>query len=48
LAIPRIAEPEEITRLVLFIASDEASLSTGSEVIADGGDLLARRRTPAP
>ena len=40
LAIPRIAEPEEITQLVLFVASDEASFSTGSEFIADGGDLL--------
>jgi 3alpha(or 20beta)-hydroxysteroid dehydrogenase len=39
-AIPRIAEPEEITRLVLFVASDEASFSTGSEFIADGGQLL--------
>src|SRR5258706_14436798 len=40
LAIPRIAEPKEITRLVLFVASDEASFSTGSEFIADGGHLL--------
>jgi 3alpha(or 20beta)-hydroxysteroid dehydrogenase len=40
LAIPRAAEPEEITRLVLFVASDEASFSTGSEFIADGGQLL--------
>ena len=40
LAIPRVAEPEEITRLVLFVASDEASFSTGSEFIADGGLLL--------
>ena len=40
LAIARIAEPEEITRLVLFVASDEASFSTGSEFIADGGQLL--------
>jgi 3alpha(or 20beta)-hydroxysteroid dehydrogenase len=40
LAIPRIAEPEELTRLVLFVASDEASFSTGSEFIADGGQLL--------
>ena len=39
-AIPRIAEPDEITRLVLFVASDEASFSTGSEFIADGGLLL--------
>ena len=44
LAIPRIAEPAEITRLVLFVASDEASFSTGSEFIADGGQLLG----PAP
>ena len=40
LSIPRVAEPEEITRLVLFVASDEASFSTGSEFIADGGQLL--------
>ena len=39
-AIPRVAEPEEITRMVLFVASDEASFSTGSEFIADGGLLL--------
>jgi len=30
----------EIARLVLFVASDEASFSTGSEFIADGGHLL--------
>ena len=40
LAIPRIAESEELTRLVLFVASDAASFSTGSEFIADGGSLL--------
>jgi 3alpha(or 20beta)-hydroxysteroid dehydrogenase len=40
LAVPRMAEPDEITRLVLFVASDEASFSTGSEFIADGGQLL--------
>ena len=40
LAIPRIAQPEELTRVVLFVASDEASFSTGSEFIADGGSLL--------
>jgi 3alpha(or 20beta)-hydroxysteroid dehydrogenase len=50
-AIPRVAEPEEITRLVLFVASDDASFSTGSEFIADGGLLLGavpqRERTEA-
>jgi 3alpha(or 20beta)-hydroxysteroid dehydrogenase len=37
LPIPRMARPEEIARLVLFLASDESSYSTGSEFIADGG-----------
>jgi 3alpha(or 20beta)-hydroxysteroid dehydrogenase len=39
-AIPRVADPEEITRLVLFLASDEASYSSGGEFVADGGELL--------
>ena len=43
-AIPRFAEPEEITRMVLFVASDDASFSTGSEFIADGGGLLGPGR----
>jgi 3alpha(or 20beta)-hydroxysteroid dehydrogenase len=37
--IPRFAEPVEISRLVAFLASDDASYSTGSEFIADGGVL---------
>ena len=40
LAIARVAEPDEVTRLVLFVASDEASFSTGSEFVIDGGVLL--------
>ncbi|HLA73953.1 MAG TPA: glucose 1-dehydrogenase [Steroidobacteraceae bacterium] len=40
LAIARIAEPEEVTRMVLFVASDEAGFSTGSEFVIDGGVLL--------
>lgn len=33
----RVAQPEELTNLVLFLASDEASYCTGAEFIADGG-----------
>lgn len=35
--IKRIAQPEEVTNLVLYLASDESSYSTGAEFIVDGG-----------
>lgn len=33
----RMAQPEEVTKMVVFLASDDASYSTGSEFIIDGG-----------
>ena len=42
-AIPmgRLAKPIEIARPVLFLASDDASYMTGSELIVDGGYVAA-------
>ncbi|MEU4179730.1 SDR family oxidoreductase [Streptomyces sp. NPDC026589] len=39
-AIPRLGEPADITRALLFLTSDEASFATGSEFVIDGGLLL--------
>jgi NAD(P)-dependent dehydrogenase (short-subunit alcohol dehydrogenase family) len=36
-ALKRMGRPEEIAKLALFLASDEASFITGTEGFADGG-----------
>ncbi len=33
----RVAQPEEVARVVLFLASDEASFVTGAPIVVDGG-----------
>ncbi|MFC5750582.1 glucose 1-dehydrogenase [Actinomadura rugatobispora] len=47
-AVPRLAEPEDVTRLLLFLTSADASFATGSEYVLDGGLLLGPALQPEP
>jgi len=40
--IPRLGNPEEVANLVCFLASDEASFTTGASFVIDGGSLAWR------
>jgi 3alpha(or 20beta)-hydroxysteroid dehydrogenase len=45
--IPRIGQPAEVSALVVFLASDEASYCTGGEFVVDGGNVTGQA-VPAP
>lgn len=47
-ALPRVGMPDEIARMIAFVASDESSFSTGSEFIADGGTSAGTLNRIAP
>jgi 3alpha(or 20beta)-hydroxysteroid dehydrogenase len=40
-ALGRMGEPEEVSNLVVYLASDESSFSTGTEFVVDGGQLAS-------
>jgi len=44
----RAADPLEVSRLVLFLASDESSYSTGAEFVIDGGLTAGVPSNPTP
>ncbi|GAB0119971.1 SDR family oxidoreductase [Acidisoma sp. 7E03] len=41
-ALKRVAQPDEIARAVLYLASDEASFVTGTASLVDGGISITR------
>jgi 2-deoxy-D-gluconate 3-dehydrogenase len=40
IAMGRMGVPDDIGKVVLFLASDMASYMTGSQIVVDGGYLL--------
>jgi NAD(P)-dependent dehydrogenase (short-subunit alcohol dehydrogenase family) len=41
-ALKRVAQPEELARSVLYLASDDSSFVTGTASLVDGGASITR------
>jgi len=39
--VPRVGQPDEIARLIEFLASDEAGFITGATMAVNGGQFMA-------
>ena len=46
--IPRVGRPEEVAQATLFLASDEATFTTGAEITCDGGWAAGMRMAGMP
>ena len=44
--LKRFGTPEEVANAVLYLASDESSYTTGSELMVDGGVLAGTTTSP--
>ncbi len=42
----RVGQPEEVAKAVLFLASDDASFTTATDLLVDGGYIFLKRNDP--
>jgi 3alpha(or 20beta)-hydroxysteroid dehydrogenase len=41
-ALHRIGQPDEVSGAVLYLASDDASFTSGAEILVDGGEMAGQ------